>query len=51
MDESYVTTGHHSHYGWYANAEDRNIHNGTGIGKRLILVHAITTDSLFQKPS
>ncbi|CAF1331329.1 unnamed protein product [Didymodactylos carnosus] len=46
MDESYVTTGHHRHYGWYAGAEDRSIRTGTGVGKRLILVHAITTDGL-----
>ncbi|CAF1341880.1 unnamed protein product [Rotaria sp. Silwood1] len=48
MDESYVNTGHHGHYGWCANTEDRKIHTGTGIGKRLILVHAVTSDGLLQ---
>ncbi|CAF1280510.1 unnamed protein product [Rotaria sordida] len=47
MDESYVNTGHHMHYGWYADA-NRNILTGTGVGKRLIIVHAITNDGLLQ---
>ena len=46
MDESYVTTGHHSHYGWYVVRKHGNIRTGIGNGKRLILVHAITRDGL-----
>ena len=46
MDESYVNTGHHGHYGWYVDAANRNVLSGTGAGKRLIIVHAITTDGL-----
>ncbi|CAF0833932.1 unnamed protein product [Rotaria sp. Silwood1] len=49
MDESYVTTGHHSHYGWYSDNEDKDIRTGAGVGKRLILVHAITNDGLLHK--
>ncbi|CAF4647571.1 unnamed protein product, partial [Rotaria sp. Silwood2] len=49
MDESYVTTGHHSHYGWYSGNEDKDIRTGAGVGKRLILVHAITNDGLLHK--
>ncbi|CAF1304511.1 unnamed protein product [Rotaria sordida] len=49
MDESYVTTGHHSHYGWYLDHEDKDIRTGAGVGKRFILVHAITNDGLLHK--
>ncbi|CAF4177578.1 unnamed protein product [Rotaria sordida] len=48
MDESYVNTGHHIHYGWYVDSTNKNILTGTGVGKRLIIVHAITSDGLLR---
>ncbi|CAF1041025.1 unnamed protein product [Rotaria sordida] len=41
--------GHHGHYGWYVDSANRYILSGTGAGKRLIIVHAITSDGLLHK--
>jgi len=48
MDESYVHERHSKNYTWFhPNSDDKNrVFCGTGKGKRLIIVHALTKDGL-----
>ena len=43
-DESYVNTGHHAQYGWFA--PEWLLRAPTGKGARLIILHALTKDGL-----